>query len=124
MTEEAQEMDVSDPQLEATTEASPEVTPGATPEAATEAAPEASPEAAPKAEPETAPEATPVAAPEAVSEATPEATPQSDQGVSDAGEAPNVPGDFRGGRRARRIPTRVFLANAMEEIRKLDFNKK
>ena len=97
-------MDVIEPQLEATPEETPEAIHEAAPEAATEATPEV--------------------ATEAIPEAAPKATPQSDQGVSDAGEASNVPTDVIGGRRARRIPTRVFLANAMEEIRKLDFNKK
>ena len=80
--------------------------------------------AAPGAVSEDAPKAALEATPEAAPDATPEATPQSDQGVSDAREASNVPTEVRGGRKARRIPTRVFLANAMEEIRKLDFNEK
>ena len=70
-------------------------------------------------------------APEATPEATPEPDPevevetQSDQSVSHhAGEASNVPAEIRGREKARRIPTKVFLANAMEEIRKLDFNTK
>ena len=68
-------------------------------------------------------------APEATPEATPEPDPevevetQSDQGASDAGKASNLPAEIRGRDKARRIPTKVFLANAMEEIRKLDFTK-
>ena len=98
MTEEAQEMDVIEPQLADATEAAPE--------AATEAAPEAAPEAACMAEPE------------------PGDGKQSDQSVLDAGESSKVLVDTRGRVKARRIPTKVFLANAMEEIKKLDFNKK
>ena len=86
MTEEAQDMEVTEPQ--------------------SEVAPEAAPEAARMAEPE------------------PGDGKQSDQSVLDAGESSNVLVDARGRVKARRIPTKVFLANAMEEIKKLDFNKK
>ena len=105
-------MDVIEPHLSAATEVTPEKT--------LEATPEVTPGTTPEAAPEVEHEATPEAATETTAEATPEAAPQSDESVPDAS---NDPGDFRGGRRARRIPTRVFLANAMEEIRKLDFNK-
>ena len=71
-------------------------------------------------------EAAPEAAPEAACMAEPEPGDgkQSDQSVLDAGESSNVLVDARGRVKARRIPTKVFLANAMEEIKKLDFNKK
>ena len=72
-----------------------------------------------------APEATPEATLETTSEPDPEVEIQSDQSVSHhAGEASNVPAEIRGREKARRIPTKVFLANAMEEIKKLDFNRK
>ena len=72
----------------------------------------------PEAEPEAAPEAARMAEPE------PGDGKQSGQSVLDAGESSNVLVDARGRVKARRIPTKVFLANAMEEIKKLDFNKK
>ena len=73
-----------------------------------------------------APEATPKATLETTSETAPdpEVETQSDQSMSGAGEASDVQEEVRGRGRARRIPTKVFLENAMEEIRKLDFNKK
>ena len=86
MTEEAQELEVTEPQ--------------------SEAAPEAAPEAARMAEPE------------------PGDGKQSDRSMLEAGESSKVLVDARGRVKARRIPTKVFLANAMEEIKKLDFNKK
>ena len=67
---------------------------------------------------EVAPEAARIAKPE------PGDGKQSDQSVLDAGESSNVLVDARGRVKARRIPTKVFLANAMDEIKKLDFNKK
>ena len=86
MTEEAQELEGTEPQ--------------------SEAAPEVAPEAARMAEPE------------------PGDGKQSDQSMLEAGESSKVLVDARGRVKARRIPTKVFLANAMEEIKKLDFNKK
>ena len=61
------------------------------------------------------------------SDAAPEAARMAEPEPGDgkqSGESSNVLVDARGRVKARRIPTKVFLANAMEEIKKLDFNKK